>query len=344
MEEPFLKPIPVDQLANRDAIRKHTVRGLEQVKVPFENITTRPGFNERTDWTGIEELALSILDDGLLFPIWIDMLLDGTCILIDGERRYKAIEYLRSQGHDYAHVAAIIAPKGWTDIDRLFFMAQANNGGKPFDDIELGRVFVRLVNMGISQAEISKRMGNMSEMVVGNRIVAAKLTDREKKSVEEGEISLTAAVAYAKREKNPAIRQATIKEAALAGKKVQVKDVLEKVKKQSIPETIQQPQDFDKPIFGQNITPEQQKEIMGRATQSGDAGTLKVELSKSHTIHVDNSENLNLPDWSERAKGLVSDCLGIIKTLNSFLEPGNLGEEYTNKLANKLRELKQLLS
>lgn len=289
-----MEQINPKDLANRDAIRQHTVRGIEQVKVKFENITPRPGFNERIDFGDIPALAQSILDDGLLFAIWVDMLADGTCLLVDGERRFKAIAWLRSQGHEYDLVPAIIAPKGWNDVDRLFFMAQANNGGKPFDDMELGRVFVRLVNMGITQAEISRRMGNMSEMVVGNRIVAAKLTDREKDSVNAGEISLTAAVAFAKRESNPAVRQAKIKEAAVSGKTLKVKDVL--------PPAV-----------------------------TGGADPVKSEDS--------------IPSLSKnKAWDIITECLNVIKTMNSFLEPGNVGGEYTLKLENKLRELKGLLS
>lgn len=291
-----MEQINPKDLANRDAIRQHTVRGIEQVKVKFENITPRSGFNEREDWGDIPALAKSILDDGLLFAIWVDMLADGTCLLVDGERRFKAIAWLRSQGHEYDLVPAIIAPKGWNDVDRLFFMAQANNGGKPFDDMELGRVFVRLVNMGITQAEISRRMGNMSEMVVGNRIVAAKLTDREKDSVNAGEISLTAAVALAKRESNPAVRQAKIKEAAVEGRTLKVKDVLP-----------------DK-VF--NIPP-----VTG----------------------VPTVQDCTTPDLFNKLSLLVGDCLGIVKTMNSFVEPGNVGDEYLLKLENKLRALKGLL-
>lgn len=224
-----MEEINKKDLAGREDIRKHTVRGIEQVKVKFENIMPRPGFNERDDFGDIPALAQSILDEGLLFAIWVDMLADGTCLLVDGERRFKAIQWLRSQGHEYPLVPAIIAPKGWNDVDRLFFMAQANNGGKPFDDMELGRVFIRLNNMGISNAEISRRMGNMSEMIVGNRITAAKLTDREKESVHAGEVSLTAAVALAKRERNPAVRQALIKEAVSEGRTLKVKDVIQKL-------------------------------------------------------------------------------------------------------------------
>jgi ParB-like chromosome segregation protein Spo0J len=318
-EEQFMQPIPVDQLAKREDIRVHTIRGKEQVKVKFENITVRPGFNEREDFGDIEGLALAILNEGLLFPIWVDMLSNGTCLLVDGERRFKAIQWLRSQGHLFDYIEAVIAPKNWTEIDRLFFMAQANNGGKLMDDMELGRVFIRLVNQGVSQAEISRRMGNMSEMVVGNRIVAAKLTDREKTSVTAGEISLTAAVLFAKKEANPAVRQAHIKEAANEGKKLQVKDVLKAVQAQPLPDNCLPPKEFNRLIAG-----------IDRDDKPDDR-----EFLSSEPRYMQNMSLIEVK---------IGECLAIIKTLNSFIEPGNIGGEYTLKLENKLRELKGLLS
>lgn len=295
-----MEEINIKDLAKREDIRKHTVRGKEEVQIPYENIEPKPEFNERVDFGDIIGLAQSILDEGQLFPIWVVLLATGKALLIAGERRYKAIGYLRSQGHDIGTMSAVIAPKQWTETDMLFFMAQENNGGKPFDDIELGRVFLRLINRGISQAEISRRMGNMSEMVVGNRIVAAKLTDREKKSVQDGEISLTAAVAQAKRESNPAVRQARIKEAAISGKKLMVSDVLKRVR-ETVPQTdsILSPEHFNNSVPG-------------------------------------NTANIPL--------GIVNDCLGIVRTLDSFIVPGNIAEEYLLQLSNKLRELKGLLS
>lgn len=221
-----MEEINKKDLASRDDIRKHTIRGKEQVQILYENIEPMPDFNERTDFGDIEGLAASILNEGQLFAVWVVMLADGRSLLIAGARRYKAVGYLRSQGHDIKYMDAIIAPKGWDETDMIFFMLQENNGGKQFDDMELGRSFIRLNNRGLSNAEISRRMGNISEMQVGNRIAAAKLTDREKASVQAGEVSLTAAVALAKRESNPAVRQAKIKEAVNEGRTLKVKDII----------------------------------------------------------------------------------------------------------------------
>lgn len=342
-EEQFLTPIPVDQLAKRDDIRKHSVRGVEQVKVPFENISTRPGFNERSDFGDIEGLAQSILDDGLLFAIWVDMLSDGTCLLVDGERRFKAIQWLRTQGHEYDQVPAIIIPKGWTDVDRIFFMLQANNGAKQFDDIELGRTFIRLVNYGISQAEISKRMGNMSEMVVGNRIAAAKLTTKEKKSIEAGEISLTAAVAFVKREPNPAIRQNTIKQAIDSGKKkLKVSDVLDKAKRDKEEKAI-----IENPEAVAGFT---RKEIQTPSESFPSTNGINSDPfpgleSPATGLLMPNYKQFGTPLLNDETPlKIIGECLSILKTMESFIELGNIGGEYTLKLENRLRQLKILLS
>jgi ParB-like chromosome segregation protein Spo0J len=243
-----MEEINKKDLASREDIRQHTTRGKEQVRILYENIEPKADFNERTDFGDIEGLAQSILNEGQLFAIWVVMLATGKALLIAGERRYKAVGYLRSQGHDIQYMDAIIAPKNWDETDMLFFMAQENNGGKPFDDMELGRVFIRLNNRGISNAEISRRMSNMSEMIVGNRITAAKLTDREKASVHAGEVSLTAAVALAKRESNPAVRQAKIKEAVNEGRTLKVKDILDHVNKKPLPESITTPSQFNEAV------------------------------------------------------------------------------------------------
>ena len=70
-------------------------------RIPFTKINFGERF--RVDYTGIDDLALSIRDKGNLQPIIVDKDLN----LVAGGRRYKAFEYLREED----------GPDSWEEID-----------------------------------------------------------------------------------------------------------------------------------------------------------------------------------------------------------------------------------
>lgn len=84
---------------------------IVQKTVPFTQIKFGERF--RQDYTGVEELALSIHDKGLLQPIIVDQHLN----LLAGGRRFKAIEYLRNEGSDDWEEVNVTVRQSETEMD-----------------------------------------------------------------------------------------------------------------------------------------------------------------------------------------------------------------------------------
>ena len=83
------------------------------------------GFNSRTDFGNIEELAAQIKEQGMLNPITVIPQKDDngneTYRLVDGERRYRAVMLLLSRGVDIARIKALfLFPKGSFSADQRF--------------------------------------------------------------------------------------------------------------------------------------------------------------------------------------------------------------------------------
>jgi ParB-like chromosome segregation protein Spo0J len=87
---PFAE-LTADQMGNRNIVRDNTQRGEEIVKIELDKIIIREGFNVREDYGDLQELAYSILGNGQTVPGRVDVLADGTFLLVDGHRRFKAL-------------------------------------------------------------------------------------------------------------------------------------------------------------------------------------------------------------------------------------------------------------
>lgn len=313
MNENFLLQLLPEDMANRDVIREFTTRGKEIVKSKYENIRVRHGFNERDDWGDIEALATSILEEGQLLPLFVEMNKQGECYLIDGERRYKAIGWLRGQGHVYEQVDIIIVPKGLTDTERLLMMLNLNNGGKPHTELEEGRIYRRLINLGMSAALIAKKSG-VSEMIVSNRLRVDSLSDEEKRSISAGEISYTAALALAKAEANPRVRQEMIAKGS-----------------------------DDGPLRVRNIIEQTAEKVKNKLLDSIPSSSPKDKKEDSGDPYA--------PGGSSKAKLLISECLLMLKAIDKELvdaERLSITEkkvgELTLKIENNLIQLRAIVS
>ena len=62
------------------------------MQIPISNIIVAERY--RTDFGPIDELARSITDNGLILPIAVEQLADGTYDLLAGERRLRACRSL----------------------------------------------------------------------------------------------------------------------------------------------------------------------------------------------------------------------------------------------------------
>lgn len=223
-----IKEIDSTSIASQKEARKFVKITERTVRVKFDSIVIRKGFNLRNDFGDLEELAASIDTTGLQESLTVDLLKDGTAILTDGERRYRAIAMLREKSDLYKEKFEFIDvktnDKDYEEADRIIAM-MAHNTGKPFEPLEEAEGFRRLMeDHKLSLTEIAQRVGR-AVPYVEQRLLLASATDVEKKAVAEKKISATAQVHLMRKEKDPVKRTAIVKESVEKGKKVKVRDV-----------------------------------------------------------------------------------------------------------------------
>lgn len=131
-------------------------------KIDPRAIVVDEGFNSRCDFGDIEELAAQIAEQGVLNPITVTPFKDENgnerYRLVDGERRYRAILYNIEHGIECLRVPALFAAKNLSEEDKL--MQQIiRNQGKPFSEYEYGIAFKKFADMGLTHAEIAKKLG-----------------------------------------------------------------------------------------------------------------------------------------------------------------------------------------
>lgn len=121
------------------------------------------GFNSRTDFGNIDELAAQIKEQGLLNPITVKPVKDDNGVetyqLVDGERRYRAVMQLINAGVDIARIKALYVSKSATEAE-LLTQQFMRNEGKNFSEYELGILCKKLRdNCGKTIPEIAKMLG-----------------------------------------------------------------------------------------------------------------------------------------------------------------------------------------
>lgn len=120
------------------------------------------GFNSRTDFGDIEDLAAQIAEQGVLNPVTVIPIKDENGVetyqLVDGERRYRACMHIINNGGDIARIPAIFIPKN-TSKDELLIQQVMRNEGKPFSEYEYGVAFNKFIKLGYERKEIAKKFG-----------------------------------------------------------------------------------------------------------------------------------------------------------------------------------------
>lgn len=153
-------------------------------------IQVRDGWNPRTEFDGIDELANSIFHNGLKVPLQVRKV-DDDIFLIDGERRLKAIRILIEKGVEIVSVPCIFADRNISDVEAMFLAISANEG-KPLDPIEEAEAFNRLKNWGVTVSNIARRKGK-SEVFVYRRLLLVNASPELQAEIKAKNINLTEA-------------------------------------------------------------------------------------------------------------------------------------------------------
>lgn len=202
-------------------------------------VRRRPGWNKRFDFGEINELANSIKSQGMLQAILVKRLDkpegDIHFELVDGDRRFTAVEQLLKAGHKFDKgIPAHIQVKGTDDRQARINMFVANTG-KPFLPLEEAAVYKELLDGGMSVAEMAAAVGR-SVQHIEYTMGLLDADDSVKAALVDGTLSATDAKEIAKRAKGDKGAQRDIVVAAKEAKKAGGKKAAKKVVKQKVRE------------------------------------------------------------------------------------------------------------
>jgi ParB family chromosome partitioning protein len=176
----------------KEVIEVNKTKNNDILLVDPRNIVIVDGFNVRTDYGDIEALAGSILELGLQVPL-IGKKVRGEdkFELVDGHRRFKAIQYLLANGHDVPYVK--LTTFTGNEEERVLAMVTTGTGQKPLTEIEQAEAIKRLVNFHYKPEEIAKKIGK-SVPHIYNMLTLANASRKVKELVISGDISGTTIV------------------------------------------------------------------------------------------------------------------------------------------------------
>lgn len=123
-----------------------------------KNILVSENFNSRCDFGDIEELANQIAKDGVLNPIHVryDEYDPKKYILVDGERRYRAIMHNINNGINIDIVPALLVDN--IDMKELYRIQIQANEGKNFNEYEYAIAYQHLISEGMTHQEICEHL------------------------------------------------------------------------------------------------------------------------------------------------------------------------------------------
>ena len=131
-------------------------------RIDPRSIVVKNDFNSRVDFGDIEELAKQIAKDGVLNPLHVQRIKDNDgnekFQLVDGERRYRAIQYNMEHGIEMPNVPVLLVNKDMPEQDLIRIQIQCNEG-KNFTEYEYGVAYKKLNDLGMTNAQIAEFVG-----------------------------------------------------------------------------------------------------------------------------------------------------------------------------------------
>jgi ParB family chromosome partitioning protein len=166
------------------AILPDRAEGTEELReLPIELVKPNPNQpRRRFDADGIEVLAASIKASGMIQPLLVRPLADGSYELIAGERRWRAAKEVGLE-----RVSAII--RDADEGERLEKALVENMVREDLNPVEEARACAALVeDLGLAKKEVGRRVGR-SRPAISNLIRILDLPDEALELLESGELS-----------------------------------------------------------------------------------------------------------------------------------------------------------
>ena len=170
-------------------------------KIPFKDILIWEGYNARTVFENITDLADSLYTHKQKVPFQLVLVKDvNRAYLKKGGRRYKAYELLIQQGrfNPETEVPFELTNTKETVQEMILDLHVSNNLQEPLKPIDLATVAWRLKHVcgkEKSNEEVAEQM-KVSRQTVDNLIIIAEAPDDVKNQIREGLMNMTNAVSF----------------------------------------------------------------------------------------------------------------------------------------------------
>ncbi len=142
--------------------------------------------NPRIEYGDIEELMLSIVENGIRNPLK-GYEKDGKIILKDGHRRMRAVNLALERGKKIERVPVIVEKRAMNDEERTLEYIIYNDG-KPLTMMEQSEVIRRLMNFGWKVTDVVKKTGK-ARGYIENLILLNQSPMKVQHHIQEGKIS-----------------------------------------------------------------------------------------------------------------------------------------------------------
>jgi ParB family chromosome partitioning protein len=157
--------------------------GSGELRLPLDKLVANPNQPRRVfDEDALQELASSIREHGIIQPLVVEDLGDGTYIIVAGERRSRA-----------ARIAGLrevpVVVRNYSDERRLEVALIENVQREDLNPIEEASAYKRLMELtGLSQEEVAARVGK-SRPTVANALRLLKLPEDIQGALAAGQLS-----------------------------------------------------------------------------------------------------------------------------------------------------------
>jgi ParB family chromosome partitioning protein len=156
--------------------------------VDITTVKIEEGFNVRRDYGDIDELAESIKENGVLQPLRCYKK-NGEFVLVDGHRRHRACMKLVKEEGIQIRVKVVTEGRGVSPEQRIIDMMMLNEG-KRLNPLEEAEAVNRLLNYGLEETEVSKKIGK-SLVYISNLKLLNSAPEKIKVMVRSEQISST---------------------------------------------------------------------------------------------------------------------------------------------------------
>ncbi|HML28774.1 MAG TPA: ParB/RepB/Spo0J family partition protein [Hyphomicrobium sp.] len=170
----------------------------EQILVPFNKLRASKELNARqVSNEGIDELAETIAQKGLIQPLVVRQGEKGTHDVYEGARRFKALGKLVKEGRIPRTAKIPCSCRDEDDIAALETSLMANTVRLPMHPVDQYVVFDRLSELGRSDEEIAARFG-ISARTVKQHLALGRLAPSIRDAWKKDKISADVAKAFAR--------------------------------------------------------------------------------------------------------------------------------------------------